>query len=150
MYELEQRQGYLRDRLRRFKRVKYNYHDASVSFLEGVFSRGDRRLGAVLLEAYKRGCRFDGWSEHFRFGWWMEAFMSCHVDPTFFANRTRDLAEEFPWDHLSAGVDKEYLRKEYLRALEGSQTADCTSGDCPGCGVCSSLDASTDTIRRRS
>jgi radical SAM family uncharacterized protein len=149
MYELEERQNYLRDKFRRYKRVKFKYHDASVSFLEAVFSRGDRRLGPVLREAYRQGCRFDGWSEHFSMGKWMEAFMKCHVDPGFYANRARNRDEILPWDHLSAGVSRNFLLGELQRAMRGEPTLDCSAGDCPACGVCADLNVRTITVEGR-
>lgn len=149
MYELENRQHYLKDRFRRDRRVKYNYHDASTSFLEASFSRGDRRLGQVLLEAYKRGCKFDGWSEHFKFNAWMEAFAESGLDPTFYANRVREENEVFPWDHLSPGLDKSYLYNELQSALRAEWTVDCAREDCPGCGVCPSLGVQTFTEKER-
>lgn len=150
MHDLEEKQRYLRDSFRRDRRVKYNYHDASTSFFEAVFSRGDRRLGQVLIAAYCRGCRFDGWSEHFKFDTWMEAFAECKIDPTFYANRVRSLDEVFPWDHLSAGVDKDYLLQERQAALQGAWTVDCAREHCPQCGVCSNLGVQTFTERGRS
>ena len=149
MYELETRQRYLKDRFRRDRRVKYNYHDASTSFLEATFSRGDRRLGKVLLEAYKLGCKFDGWSEHFRFNAWMEAFAESGLDPTFYANRVREEHEVFPWDHLSPGLDKDYLYNELTAALKAEWTVDCAREDCPGCGVCPNLGVQTCTEKER-
>jgi len=149
MYELEVRQRYLRDKFKRDRRVKYNYHDAHTSFLEAVFSRGDRRLGKVILSAYHSGCRFDGWSEHFNYGAWMNAFAASDIDPTFYANRLRDEAEVFPWDHLSPGIDKDYLLRERTAALSLQLTNDCAKGHCPACGVCSRLDVQTYTEKER-
>lgn len=149
MFELETRQRYLKDRFRRDRRVKYNYHDASTSFLEATFSRGDRRLGQVLLEAYKRGCKFDGWSEHFMFNVWMDAFAESGLDPTFYANRVREENEVFPWDHLSPGLDKSYLYNEREAALNAEWTVDCAREHCPGCGVCPSLGVQTCTEKER-
>ena len=116
------------------RKIKLNYHDASTSFLEGVFARGDRRLGAVLIEAHKRGCRFDGWSEFFKFDKWMAAFEACGVDPAFYANRTRDYDEVLPWDHIDYGVDKAFLIKECERAREAVTTPNCRES-CSACGV---------------
>ena len=149
MYELETRQHYLKDRFRRDRRVKYNYHDASTSFLEAAFSRGDRRLGKVILEAYKLGCKFDGWSEHFRFNAWMDAFAEAGLDPTFYANRLREEHEVFPWDHLSPGLDKNYLYNERKAALKSEWTVDCAREHCPGCGVCPNLGVQTSTEKER-
>ena len=149
MHELERRQQYLRERLRRNKRVNFNYHDAAVSFLEGIFSRGDRRLSDVILAAYRLGCKLDGWSEHFRYDLWMEAFAEVGLDPTFYANRLRGEDERFPWEHLSPGVSRVFLWQERRRALSGEHTADCTRAKCPACGVCVALAVTTYTEQER-
>jgi len=149
MYELERRQRYLRDRFRSHKRVTVNYHDADVSFLEAVFSRGDRRLGQVIVEAYRRGCKLDGWSEHFRFDLWMESFAAVGLDPCFYANRARGADELFPWEHLSPGVSRAFHWQERERAFAHSHTADCARGECVGCDVCSTLSVKTSTERER-
>jgi len=149
MQDIEERQNYLRERLRKDRRVKFVYHDATTSFLEAIFSRGDRRLGQVLLEAYRRGCRFDAWSEHFRFDLWMEAFAEVGLDAASYANRERLLSETLPWEHLSPGVRKEYLWQERLRAQDAALTGDCASGICEDCGVCSAFDICTITERGR-
>lgn len=131
--ELRRRQQLLRGALR-MRNVTYTYHDAQVSFLEAAFARGDRRLGEVLLAAHRRGCRFDGWSEHFRFDLWMEAFAARGIEPERYANREYALSDPLPWDHLSCGVSKEFLTEEYLMAMRGETTADCKGG-CLSCGV---------------
>ncbi|MGI6547072.1 MAG: TIGR03960 family B12-binding radical SAM protein [Bacillota bacterium] len=139
--ELTKRQRYLRDILRD-RRVKFSWHDAELSFVEAVFARGDRRLAAVLEKACQKGCRFDGWSEHFHFADWLAAFQETGVDPNFYANRTRAFAEVFPWHHLSAGVSQDFLWSERERAYRGQTTLDCRTC-CSGCGVCADLDADT-------
>ncbi|MBT9176915.1 MAG: hypothetical protein DDT20_01240 [Firmicutes bacterium] len=149
MYELEERQRYLRDRLRSHKRVTFNYHDSDTSFLEAIFSRGDRRLGQVVIDAYRRGCKLDGWSEHFRFDLWMEAFAEVGIDPCFYANRARGADEHLPWEHLSPGVSRAFLWQERERALALCPTADCARGGCPGCGVCPALQVNTYTELER-
>lgn len=149
MHELEKRQQYLRERFRRDRRIKFNYHDATTSFLEGVFSRGDRRLGRVILEAYRLGCKFDGWSEHFDFNKWMEAFATAGLDPTFYANRRRLFGERLPWDHLSPGLSKDFLWNELKAALTGEHTLDCSREHCPACGVCPALGVCTSTEEER-
>jgi len=136
--ELKSRQYYL-SRMLRHGSIVYNWHDAEVSFLEAVFSRGDRRLGAVLVAAWRLGCRFDGWSEHFRLDLWLQAFADCGLDPAFYANRRRSYTEVLPWDHLGAGVSKEYLINEHQRALQARTTADCRFDRCLDCGVCPDL-----------
>lgn len=149
MYELEARQRYLRDRLRAQRRVTFNYHDPDTSFLEAIFSRGDRRLGAVIIDAYRRGCKLDGWSEHFRFDLWMDAFAEAGVDPCFYANRERGAGELFPWEHLHAGVERSFLWQEREHALTLSHTVDCARASCTVCGVCPTLQVRTHTERER-
>lgn len=140
MEELERKQQLLKSCLRD-KDISFNWHDAGTSFLEGVFARGDRRLSKALLMAYRKGARFDGWSEHFKFDVWMSAFHEAGLDPHFYANRERAHEELLPWEHVSAGVDKKFLLQEYQNAMEGTVTRDCRRDDCSACGVCSSLDA---------
>ena len=149
MFELDQRQRFLRDRLRSYKRVTFNYHGSDTSFLEAVFSRGDRRLSEVVLEAYRRGCKLDGWSEHFKFDLWMEAFAEVGLDPCSYANRARRADEPFPWEHLHPGVSRAFLWQERECALALRQTGDCARGECTGCGVCPKLRVNTYTERER-
>lgn len=136
--ELSRKQRLLREHLRD-RSIHFSYHDAKTSFLEGVFARGDRKLGAVLLEAWKRGAKFDGWSEQFKYDVWMEAFARLGIDPSFYNQRDLSMDEILPWDHISAGVDKEFLRREYRRAALGEFTPDCRGGGCSACGVCPAL-----------
>ena len=149
IYELEQRQHYLRTAFRRNRQVKYNYHDAGVSFLEAVFSKGDRRLGDVIAHAYNRGCMFDGWSEFFDYDRWQDAFMTVGVDPSYYANRRIPLDSALPWEHLSPGIDQGFLRREWQLALTGSPTLDCCMDLCSACGVCPKLAVMPHTVRRR-
>ncbi|MEG3070017.1 MAG: hypothetical protein RQM92_03465 [Candidatus Syntrophopropionicum ammoniitolerans] len=117
-----------------------NYHDADLSFIEAVFARGDRRLGSVLAKAVALGCIFDGWSEHFNIDLWLEAFNQAGIDPAAYAYRRYNYDDPLPWDHIDAGVSKQYLILEHKRALAGTVTPDCRSGDCPGCGLCPALE----------
>jgi radical SAM family uncharacterized protein len=98
------------------KRVEVKPHNPEVSFLEAVFARGDRRLGEVLVRAYRKGCRFDGWREEFRFSLWQEVFGECNIDPSFYATRRRDYGELLPWDHIDAGISREFLMREDKKA----------------------------------
>lgn len=132
---LEHKQKYLREKLRD-RRIKYNYHDVGTSFLEGVFAKGDRRLGDLLEKAYHLGCRFDGWSEHFRLDLWWSAFYAQGIDPHFYANRALDYDDILPWDHLESSVNKQFLKVEHRRAVRQTRTFDCRFDDCTGCGVC--------------
>ncbi|HSL93169.1 MAG TPA: TIGR03960 family B12-binding radical SAM protein [Bacillota bacterium] len=149
IYELEQRQSYLKSAFRRNRQVKYNYHEAGVSFFEAVFSKGDRRLGPVIEQAYRTGCKFDGWSEYFDYAKWQDAFISCGVDPAFYANRRIPLGSALAWDHLSAGLDKAFLEREWQLALAGKPTVDCSMDLCSACGVCPGLMVMPHTVRRR-
>jgi len=116
-------------------RIRVKWNQPEMSWLEGVFARGDRRLTPVLVRAWKKGARFDAWSEHFRLDVWQEAFRDTQVDPGFYLQRPRSLSEVLPWDHIQCGVSKEYLEKEWKKALEGEWTPDCRR-KCLDCGVC--------------
>lgn len=132
--EILTKQEYLRHELKR-KKLNFKWHDAPLSVIEGVFARGDRRLGAVLVEAHRLGCRFDSWGDHFSFPAWQKAFAAAGIDPRFYLRR-RELDELLPWDHLDSGVTKEFLLKERQRAFDGALTDDCRTGVCSACGVC--------------
>lgn len=116
------------------RKISVSYHDSCTSFLEAVFAKGDRRLGAVLLEAFRRGCYFDSWEEHFRFDTWMQVFRDMGVDPAFYANRALGFDETLPWDHLDYGVTKQYLIREYEKAMQARTTQPCNRA-CAGCGA---------------
>ena len=128
------RQQLLRQALGRIKGVDFKYHAPDVSFIEAVFARGDRRLGEALERAWRLGCRFDGWSDQFRYDLWLRAFEETGVDPAFYATRERAADEVFPWDHLDCGVTKDYLLREWEKAQRGECTRDCRKG-CTGCGM---------------
>ncbi len=115
------------------KVIKYNWHEADVSLLEGVFARGDRRLSKVIMTAYKKGCFYDAWSEFYKNDLWMEAFEECGIDPYFYTARERAEDEIFPWDFIDCGVSKSFLLREWHRAKEGIVTDNCRS-KCSGCG----------------
>ena len=132
--EILGKQEYLRLELKK-RKLNFKWQDAPLSVMEGVFARGDRRLGAVLREAVSRGCRFDGWGEHFKFRTWLESFAAVGLDPRFYL-RERKQDEPLPWDHLDCGVPKEYLWREREKAFAGLPTADCRFSECSGCGVC--------------
>ncbi len=129
----EQKQKILRQKLRsRF--IKYNWDDPNLSLLEAVFARGDRRTARVLVKAWEKGCRFDGWREHFKFDRWVEAFEECGVDTSFYANRERRRDEVFPWSHIDAGVSEGFLWKERERSAKGITTPSCRE-ECSRCGA---------------
>ena len=114
--------------------VEFNWHTPEVSLLEAVFARGDRRTADVLEQAWRNGCRFDGWTDTFKFDAWMNAFETCHVDPSFYANRRREHGEKFPWSFIDAGVTEAYLWHEHEKAMAAKTTCDCRKG-CQGCGL---------------
>ena len=116
------------------RKISVSYHDSRTSFLEAVFAKGDRRLGAVLLEAFRRGCYFDSWEEHFHFDTWMQVFRDMGVDPAFYANRALGFDETLPWDHLDYGVTKQYLIREYEKAIQARTTQPCNRAFA-GCGA---------------
>lgn len=116
------------------KKVEPNWHDASTTFLEAVFARGDRRLGAVLLEAQKRGCKMDGWQDFFSLPKWMEIFQECGIDPAFYANRKRSFDEVLPWDHIDYGIKKSFLIEECKKAYSDTTTPNCRE-QCSSCGA---------------
>ena len=132
---LIEKQKLLKDSIKT-KSISYNWHQSHVSFLEAVFAKGDRRLGDVLIAAQQKGCKFDGWDEHFSYEKWLEAFQDCGIDPEFYAYRRIDHSEILPWDHIDIGVRKEYLMKEHDRAYEGVTTPSCRE-KCMGCGAAS-------------
>ena len=129
------KQSVLRRELSRIK-LGFKWHDADMSVVEGVFARGDRRLSRAVLNAFRKGCRFDGWSEKFDFNKWLESFREAGVDPAFYTGRRRSFDEVFPWDHLNPGVEKEFLKKEFERAIELARTPDCKVDRCSNCGLC--------------
>ena len=116
------------------KSIKYNWHEADVSVLEGVFARGDRRVGKAILEAYHRGCLFDSWSEYFHNDLWMESFDACGLDIGFYTTRERADDEIFPWDFIDCGVTREYLLREWKKAQEQTVSPNCKA-HCQGCGA---------------
>ena len=133
MEEYQRRVKLLREHMRG-RSIKYNWHDSQTSFLEAVFARGDRKVAQVIEHAWRHGAKFDAWSEGFDFDRWMEAFAACGVDPAFYANRTRDKDEIFPWDVTSVGVSRAFLWRERERAYEAVITPDCRV-QCSGCGA---------------
>ncbi len=134
---LEECRGFLhgvKDGLRH-RQIQAKWNSAAQTWLEGVFSRGDRRLAPVLLEAHRLGSRLDAWSEHLRLETWRQAFQETGVDPDFYL-RERDPDEVLPWDHLDSGVSRAFLVAERDRAFQGLETPDCRREGCQDCGVC--------------
>jgi len=130
----------IRDRLHG-KKVKVKWNKPEASWLEGIFSRGDRRLTDVLIDAWNQGARFDSWSEHLNLDTWRNAFERHGLDPDFYLLRQRDEGEVLPWEHISSGISKEFLLDEWLKAQRGEATQDCRE-QCSNCGVCEELSVS--------
>ena len=116
------------------KSLKYNWHDAQVTVLEGVMARGDRKTGKVVEEAYRLGCLFDSWTESFHNDLWMQAFENTGIDPDFYNLRERREDELFPWDFIDTGVTRKFLRREWENAMNESVTPNCRQ-QCSGCGA---------------
>lgn len=131
---MKEKQQYLKSLIR--KPIVYTYHDAELSFLEGVFAKGDRRLADTIEEAWKTGSKFDSWREHFSFSNWLKAFKKTGIDPKFYANSPLKREEVLPWDHLDMGISKSFLLSEREKAFQASLTADCREGHCTACDVC--------------
>lgn len=136
--EFERRQQLLKEHITD-RAITFNYHDARLSVIEGVFARGDRRLAKVLYQAWADGAKFDGWSDLYQHDTWLEAFEKCGVDMKYYNERQRDFNEPLPWDITSPGVNKEFLLREWKKAMEGALTEDCRRGKCSACGICPNL-----------
>ena len=116
------------------KSIKYNWHEADVTVLEGILARGDRKIGQALLKVYEKGGIFDAWSEYFDHQRWGDAFEECGIDTDFYTMRERDLDEIFPWDFIDIGVSKEFLKREWKNAHDEKVTPNCRM-KCSGCGA---------------
>ena len=130
---LIEKQNYLIDNVKS-RKISVSRHKPNTSFLEGILSRGDRRLGDVIETAWKMGCKFDSWEEHFKFDTWMQAFEKCSIDPYFYTARLRSFDEILPWDHMDYGVTKQFLISENKKAHMGITTPSCRE-KCSGCGA---------------
>jgi radical SAM family uncharacterized protein/radical SAM-linked protein len=116
--------------------VHFKWQNPEVSMLEGLWARGDRRLGRLLQNAYRKGCKFDGWSDRFKFQLWKDAVCEEGVDIHFYTTRVRDTKEPLPWDYIDTRITKDFLKGELKKAEQGEFTVDCRRGDCNNCGVC--------------
>ena len=116
------------------KSIKYNWHEADVTVLEGILARGDRKVAKAIRSAYEKGCLFDSWGEYFHNDLWMEAFAQTGVDPDFYTVRERSEEEVFPWGFIDIGVTKKFLLREWKKAHEEKITTNCRQG-CSGCGA---------------
>lgn len=135
--ETKEKQQFLQEKIRG-RHLELNWHDPSMSRMEGIFARGDRRLNQVLWSARRKGARFDGWSDQFNYQLWLEAFRECGLDPEFYT-RGRSYDEILPWSHLNTGLSPDFLKEENERASRGQLTSDCRTEACGQCGVCPSL-----------
>ena len=116
------------------KSIKYNWHEADASVMEGILARGDRKINQVILRAYEKGCFYDAWGEYYKHDVWLETFEECSVDPDFYTVRERSEDEIFPWDFIDCGVTKAFLLREWKRAAEAVVTPNCRM-QCQGCGA---------------
>ena len=116
--------------------IQFKWQNPEISMLEGLWSRGDRRLSDLLLKAYRSGCRFDGWSDHFNFSAWQASMAACGIEPEQAIYRDRGQDEPLPWDHIDMKVSRDFLAAEMEKALRGEATDDCRDGACQNCGVC--------------
>ncbi len=132
--EIAARQEFFRHSLKN-RNMTVKWHDARMSLLEGILSRGGEEVGELIETAFRLGCRFDGWSDRFRYDLWEEALRRRGIDPTA-PLRERPLTEQFPWERIETGVSREFLLSENLRADRGEPTPDCRTADCSRCGVC--------------
>lgn len=132
--ELNDKIHYLRARIPNIDKVKLNWREPEVSVLEGIIGRGDRRLGTVIYQAWKLGAKFDAWGDQFNNDLWLKAFQECNIDAAYYT-RQRGLDETLPWDHISKGISKDFLKKEYRWALDERSTADCRQSYCNACGM---------------
>lgn len=131
---LKRKHAYLSRLFKREKAVQLNYHDGETSLMESVFARGDRRMGPVLHDAWRRGCVFDSWSDFFNFETWTRALAEFGFEAETYASRFGDPDAPLPWDHIDAGIDKAFLLSEREKALRGELTPDCRQG-CHQCGI---------------
>jgi radical SAM-linked protein len=132
--EIRERQAYLKKSLRN-RSIAFKWHAAEMSLLEGIFSRGDEKLGALIEEAFRRGARFDGWTEYFNPALWDAAMASCGIEAETYL-RERALSDALPWENIDCGVSREFLIAEREKATLAEATADCRKAGCTGCGVC--------------
>ncbi len=133
--EMQERINYLRSAFKSQKCLKMRWHEPQMSHLEGILSRGDRRLAPVIEKAYAKGGIFASWVEGFSLEPWLEAMQECGLSTDEYIAK-RDPNQNLPWDHLEAGVSKKYLLRELKRALTEKITPDCRYNDCQACGVC--------------
>jgi radical SAM superfamily enzyme YgiQ (UPF0313 family) len=135
--EFQRRAYVVNDRMREMlnrKSLKYNYHDADVSIIEGLLARGDRKVANVIKKVYELGGIYDAWGDFFNYDRWLQALDECQIDLDFYTTRERSLDEVFPWDFIDIGVTKSFLKKEWNKAMAGEVTPNCRMA-CSGCGA---------------
>ncbi len=120
----------------RSPRIRFKWQSPEVSYVEGLMARGDRRLADLIVHAYRKGCCFDGWSDHFKFDLWQESIHDLGLDADTLVRRERSPEEALPWDHIDMKVERAFLWEEWQRAMQGGLTDDCRDGACQNCGVC--------------
>ncbi|MCD6184973.1 MAG: TIGR03960 family B12-binding radical SAM protein, partial [Deltaproteobacteria bacterium] len=127
--------SWLKDNLKAGE-IHFKWQNPEVSLLEGLWSRGDRNLSNLLVEAYKSGCLFDGWSDKFNFNLWQKVLSATETDIEYYTSRKRDMDEVMPWDHIDTGISTDFLKDELKKAISGTSTDDCRLKECNNCGVC--------------
>jgi len=132
--ETYSKQDFLRRRVKD-RNLSLKWHDGKMSLLEGMFSRGDERLGELLEKAFRKGCRFDGWTELLRFDLWQEAMAELGINPEEYLCE-RETNENLPWDNIDCGVSRQFLLQERKKSAQASATEDCRFANCQNCGVC--------------
>lgn len=130
---LTEKSAYLRDGLKK-NHLRFKWHEPEMAKLEGALARGDERVADAIANAWQDGARFDSWNEYFDFGIWSAAFKKAGLNMKNYADGLRDIDEPLPWDNISTGVDKDFLRREYEKAIAGLTSEDCLTG-CEGCGL---------------
>ena len=136
--EFERRQRLLKENITD-RAITFNYHDARLSVIEGVFARGDRRLAKVIYQAWHDGAKFDGWSDLYQHETWLNAFTKCGIDLKYYNERTIGFNEPLPWEITTPGVNKKFLLSEWEKAMQAALTPDCRRTHCTGCGICQNL-----------
>ena len=127
--------------------IQFKWQHPEVSLLEGIWARGDRSLSGLLIKAHQKGCKFDGWSDKFKFNLWQEVFAEEGIKTDFYTVRPRDICEPLPWDHIDTLVSKEFLQDEWHKSIQATLTDDCRDGDCHKCGVCDFVEIEPRTYR---
>lgn len=136
MEQFDTKREYLLKAKGKDKSIKLDFHTSPASFMEGVIARGDRRLAPAIHKAWQYGCKFDGWTEHFRYDQWCKALADTNIDPDYYALRPRSKEEIFPWDFIDIGINREFLWQEYEMAQREKVTLDCRQDGCNHCGIC--------------